>query len=150
MPDPDTPRRVAEQLGHWSAHLSKNAALSWAPYLLGGEACSFCDEDAVGDCLCCGDPCCLAHAHVSYRGELFCDECVDKAVSRKPRKKDKVHTAFTYFSLTQSASLEEVNAIYRLRSKTRHPDQGGEEDDMSLLNQHYEVLKEHFQKKKAA
>lgn len=146
IPDPGTPRRVANQLGQWATHLSKSAVSHWTPYLLRGEQCSFCDADALDACISCKDPCCLGHAHVSYRGELICDECVEKAIGRT-KKRSKLEQAFDYFNLTPTASLEEVTAVYRTRSKQEHPDKGG--DDMSRLNQFYHVLKEHLQKRAA-
>lgn len=149
LPDPDTPRRVANQFGQWAAHLGRNGSLSWGPYLFGSHACLFedCDADALGPCIKCGDPCCLAHAHVSHRGELLCDECVEKALGTG-RKKSRVNRAFEYFNLLPTALLEDVNAIYRVRSKNEHPDQGG--GGMVEMNQHRDVLLEHFQKRKAA
>lgn len=145
IPDPGTPRRVAEQFGQWAAHLSKNAAAHWAPYLLRSNQCEFCDEDALGDCVACQGPCCLGHSHVSHRGELVCDECIGKLLGQS-KKKGKVEQAFEFFNMTSGASLDEVTAVYRIRSKQEHPDAGG--DNMSKLNQYYHLLKDHLQKKK--
>lgn len=146
IPDPGTPRRVADQFGQWTAHLSKNAIAHWTPYLLRSNQCEFCDEDALSDCVACGDPCCLGHSHVSHRGEMVCDECVGKLLGQT-KKRSKLDLAFEYFNLTRAASLDEVTAIYRVRSKQEHPDSGGR--DMSKLNQHYHLLKDHLQKRAA-
>lgn len=147
LPDLDTPRRASEQLGHWAAHLSRSVIHTWGPYLLTGQPCSFeCYDDALGDCIVCSDPVCLAHAHVSHRGELLCDECVDKSIG-KSKKQTKEQRAFEYFNLTSVATFEEVNAVYRVRSKHAHPDQGGQ--SMTELNVHYDVLKDYFRRRAA-
>lgn len=147
MPDQATPRRVADQFGQWSAHLVRHAGVRWAPYLLRAEICSFCDADALAACISCGDPCCLGHAYVSHRGELLCDECVEMSITKR-RKRSQIELAFSYFNLTSSATFEEVTAVYRLRSKNEHPDAGGR-GDMTVLNQKYHQLKEHFSRKAA-
>ena len=142
LPDKNTPRRVADQLGQWAAHLTRSAVSQWTPYLLRGEQCSFCDEDALGSCIGCSDPTCLAHAHVSYRGEMICDECVGKVLGRS-KKRSRTDIAFEYLNLTSGATLEEITAMYRIRSKQIHPDRGGETAEMTKLNEHYQVLKSH-------
>lgn len=85
---------------------------------------------------------------MSYRGELLCDECVGNVIE-KQRNKSNVELAYEHFNLTSGASLEEVNAIYKMRSRKKHPDQGGDNDGMSCLNQNYELLKEHLQRRAA-
>lgn len=148
-PDPGTPRRVADQFGQWVAHLSKSATVNWTPYLLRSEDCSFaeCEADAIADCISCGDPCCLGHSHVSHRGELICDECVDEAIGRK-RKLTDVQKAFKFFNLTPDANADELTALFRLRSKSAHPDRGG--SNMDKTTRYYHLLKDHLEKQRAA
>lgn len=148
MPDVNAPRRAADQLGQWAAHLSRSALESWGPYLLSGEICAFCSENALSDCVVCNDPVCLAHSHASFRGELICDECVERAQG-KSKKRTKTQQAFDYFHLSSTATMDEVTAIYRQRSKSAHPDQGGLGTSMTELNTHYFVLKQHFERKAA-
>lgn len=143
------PRRVLDQLGSWFGHLSQQAMIHWSTSMLSGVRCSFCDEDALGKCIACGDPCCLGHSHVSYRAELLCDECVGSLLQKTSREKGPVEVALEYFRLTREASLEDLKAMYRHRSKSIHPDRGGTDREMSTLNQHYRVLTEHFERRAA-
>jgi hypothetical protein len=55
--------------------------------------------------------------------------------------------AFKYFNLTETATWEEVNAIFRARSKTAHPDKGGTTSEMAQASQHLMTLKRHFERK---
>lgn len=145
-----TPRRVAEQLGQWMGHLSKHAAVKWGPAMLGRELCSFCEEDALGRCISCGDYTCIGHAHVSYRAELLCDECVGTVVESVGQRRDNpVDKAFAHFHLTPEATKEEVEAAYRQRTKTAHPDRGGSTQEQQQTNNHYRVLRSYFDRKAA-
>lgn len=146
-----TPRRIADQLGQWFAHLSQNATAHWAPALLRRKSCEFCDAEAISTCIGCGGYVCLAHSHVSHRAELLCDECVDTVLTNvEAKQKSPVAKAFAFFHLTQDASWEEVNGVYRTRSREAHPDRGGSDQTMSEVNTHYDVLKKHFEKRKVA
>lgn len=142
------PRRIAEQLGQWFGHLSRNAALHWTPTLAGGHLCSFCDESAMGTCTVCQDPCCLAHAHVSHRAELVCDECIDRLLGRQA-KRGPEKQAFDFFNLTSQARWEDVQAVYKARIRLAHPDVGGSDAETVKVNRFYVVLKEHYQRKAA-
>lgn len=143
-----TPGRVADQLGQWMGHLSRNAAVQWGGAFIGRKTCSFCDTEAIGECIGCGDPTCIGHAFVSHRAELFCDECVEEAADRGDQTPEQ--EAFAFFHLTKHATFEEVSAAYRLRSKTAHPDRGGDTRLMQQTSHHYSVLKAHFERREVA
>lgn len=144
-----TPRRVADQLGQWFAHLAQNASLNWTAAVLRRRKCEFCDEEALSTCISCSGYVCLAHAHVSHRAELLCDECVDTVLSRvEAKQKSPVSKAFAFFHLTEDATLVEVSAMYKQRSREAHPDQGGSDELMREVNTHHDVLKRHFDKKR--
>lgn len=144
------PRRMLDQLGQWVGHLSQNAAIEWAPSMLQNQNCSFCADIAMGRCFVCGTSCCLGHSHVSFRAELVCEGCISKLVGEETLRgsnKTPEQLAFKYFNLTESATLDEVNAIFRARSKTAHPDKGGTTSEMAQASQHLMVLKRYFERK---
>ena len=145
-----TPRRIMDQFGQWVSHLSRNALVEWTPALVRNEMCSFCDEGAIGKCMCCGDFVCLGHAHVSYRAELLCDECVERVLDSGSRKKTKEQLAFAYFHLTEEATLEEVKAAYRIRVQREHPDRGGSDSAFNETTAALRVLEQYFSRGKAA
>ncbi len=161
--DTSAPRRVADQVGQWIGHLSKNAAINWAPNLVDPDLCTFCEQDAISDCIACGDPVCIAHAHISHRAQVVCDECIAKLLAnsgKKPRRKrsavpkldPEVLKAFQILGVPTSADWDEVNAAYRAAAVANHPDkfQGakkvGAETRMKNINAAFAVLKEHYQK----
>lgn len=146
-----TPRRIADQLGEWFAHLSQNATMQWAPAMVRRRTCDFCDKDSMSCCIACQGNVCLAHAHVSHRAELLCDECVGTVLDAVSAKQQSPSAkAFAFFHLTEHATLGEVTLVYRSRSKDLHPDHRGADRDMKLMNEHYEVLKKYFEHKKVA
>lgn len=146
-----TPRRIADQLGQWMAHLSQNATVAWAPSLVRRSTCEFCDVDGISKCIGCKAVVCLAHAHVSHRAELLCDECVGTVLDTvNAKQQSPVVRALSFFHLTTDATFDEVSMVYRNRSKDAHPDRGGSKREMQQVNEHYEVLKKHFEHKKVA
>ena len=165
----DAPKRMANQVGQWVAHLSRNAALHWAPNLADPDICAFCEEDAIADCMACGDPSCIAHAHISHRAELICDECVGKlmeARAKKPRRKRRenpaksprqqvppeVLQALAMLGIAPEATWEEINTAYREAVRVNHPDrfQGLQkaqaEIRLKAINGAFATLKAYFQK----
>jgi hypothetical protein len=169
--DGQAPVRVAEQLGQWVTHFSKNAAASWVPAILNPCMCSFCDEDAVTDCIACKDPICMAHGHISFRAEGLCDECVEKAVSAHGPKQKKTRTgtrekpsrrpsvssdlanAFATLGVASSATWPEVQAAYKALALANHPDRFPEgtkkreaENVLRSCNAAFSLLKTHFER----
>jgi hypothetical protein len=100
----------------------------------------------------CEDFTCLGHAHVSFRAELVCDECVGSLLNEEEsaRRKSPEQLAFAYFNLTDSATLEEVKAVYRIRAQKAHPDRGGTEKEFNEATQAFRLLEEYFSNRKAA
>jgi hypothetical protein len=172
--DMGAPRRVMDQLGQWMGHLSRNATIHWGPSLIDPVDCSFCDEDAVTDCIVCGDAVCLAHSHISHRAEAICDECVEFA-SRAKEKKEKKHKkqrrraapppgnasdsqvaqALAILGLSPGASWEDVQGAYRAAARANHPDrfQGTQREQaegrLKNINAAFNVLKAHYSKRAA-
>lgn len=171
--DTSAPRRVADQVGQWIAHLSKNAAIQWGPRLVDPDLCTFCDQDAVTDCLVCGDACCMAHAHVSHRADGICDECVQAAITqrakgRRARRKRReaapepqqssnsipfeVLQAFSMLGISPTATWQEVNDAYRAAAVANHPDRtppahrATAENRMKGINAAFNTLKMYYQK----
>ena len=171
--DMGAPRRVMDQLGQWMGHLTRNATIHWGPSLIDPAECSFCDEDAVTDCIVCGDPVCLAHAHVSHRAEAICDECVEFASKAREKKEKKqkrqnrraspprnpaesqVAQAFAILGVSPGAPWEEVQSAYKSAAKANHPDrfQGTQREQaegrLKNINAAFNILKAYYQKRAA-
>src|SRR5262245_65344149 len=47
---------------------------------------------------------------------------------------------YKVLGVTEDASAEDIVHGYRNRARELHPDRGGSEEDMKLLNQAYEIL----------
>lgn len=164
--DTSAPKRVADQVGQWIGHLSRNAAINWAPNLADPDVCTFCEQDAIADCIACGDPTCIAHAHISHRAQVICDECVAKLLAnsgRKPRRKrssmpkepklpPEILQAFSVIGVPPTSDWDAVNAAYRAAAVANHPDRfqgihkAKAEAQMKNINAAFAALKEHFQK----
>lgn len=168
--DVSAPRRVADQLGQWLGHLSRNAAIHWSPNIADPEQCSFCDSDAVTDCIACGDACCVAHAHISHRAEAICDECVQKLLSQSEKKRRRqrrqrphaaspprdahadVAQAFVILGVQPGAPWETVQMAYKAAAVANHPDrfQGVQREQaevrLKTINAAFNVLKSHYQR----
>lgn len=157
------PRRLVDQLGQWVGLLSKNAATKWAPSFLGEVyQCGFCEGDALTRCSVCGVDVCLAHSAVRHTAEAVCDECIQIAVDarkqpkrrrksrkppeRPPQKADDVVEAYAVLGLAVGADLDIVEAVFRKKAGTCHPDKGGSEAEFSRITAAYHLLKTHLQR----
>ena len=152
--DSKAPRKMLDQLGTWVGHLSQNAAFEWVPNIVRNESCAYCTDIAMARCCVCETPCCLGHGHVSFRAELVCDGCVGRLIGDAGGQAREVQAtpeseAFKYFNLVPSATFEEVNAVYRERAKSSHPEQGGSPQDMAIAGKHLLTLKRYFERKAA-
>ena len=163
--DTGAPRRVVDQLGQWFGHLARNAAINWSPNVADPVTCSFCEEDAVTDCMVCEDACCVAHAHISHRAEAICDECVNKVMEKKGKKRKKrrqeqaprnagltPEQACMILGVQPGASWEEVQQAYKAAAVANHPDrfQGAQraqaESRLVNINAAMQVLKKYYTK----
>lgn len=55
---------------------------------------------------------------------------------------DKHRTFYAVLGVDKSATPEEIKASYRKLASVTHPDRGGKEGDMALLNRAYMVLQD--------
>jgi len=56
---------------------------------------------------------------------------------------NKVESSRNYYNLLgvdEDASQEDIDRAYRAQARTRHPDSGGSEEDMKLLNEAHDTL----------
>jgi len=160
--DSGASRRLFDQLSQWVGLVAKNAALKWTSSLLGDVyACGFCDADALTRCSVCGVDVCLAHGAVRHSAEVICDECIQIAVdarktprrrrraSRKPPpppagQQDPISEAYAILGLAPGADISTVEAVFRRKAATDHPDRGGDPERFSQLSAAYSLLKQHL------
>jgi hypothetical protein len=169
--DTGAPKRFTDQMSQWVGHFSRSAIESWVPNLMDPVLCSFCEEDAVTDCIVCGEPACMAHAHISHRAEIICDECVAEALKtrgKKPRRKRReqapqqqrqpgippaVIAAFQTLGVTPEASFDEVAAAFKSAAVANHPDKFSglqkeqAEARMKNINASFALLKDFYKRK---
>lgn len=169
--DTGAPKRFTDQMSQWVGHFSRNALENWVPNLMDPVLCSFCEEDAVADCIACGEPACMAHSHISHRAELICDECVAEAIKvkgKKPRRKRReqppqqrvpqglppeVIAAFQIIGASPQSTFEEVAAAFKAAAVANHPDrfQGLQksqaQERMKGINAAFATLKSFYQRR---
>jgi hypothetical protein len=161
-------RHIADQMMQFMGHLQRNV-MPWFVNVI-PDPCVMqgCEARAVVFCMACKKPVCLAHVHVSHRGEGVCDECVasllpaeDRARRRQqapPRATDddKVRWAFRIFQLKHSATEREINLRFRKLAAENHPDRAKTEkqrkrleEKMAKITEAYHVLKKYAQREAA-
>jgi len=169
--DPTAYQRVGRHIADWFQHFSNNAVLKWAPHLIDVHECDYCDADALTKCIACQSSVCLVHAHVSFRGEAICDECVQGAISARPQGKRKkkrarparvppeVLAALAELGLDATATEPAIREAYKRLCRQYHPDrvargtssqQAAASIKMSRINQAYDLLKGWYARGEAA
>jgi hypothetical protein len=78
-------------------------------------------------------------------GEMYEDEYADsyshKAPPRRPRGVESEHEAYQVLHLLPSAPAPLIKAAYRELAKIKHPDHGGDDEEMKRINSAFDVLK---------
>lgn len=131
---------LMDQARQFTAHLLRNGALRWQQNMLADHGCEMdgCESMAVDRCIACGAWVCLAHAHVSHRGSVLCDQCcldqltakrVDQARPDDPppgwTRDGKAMTerqARRILGVQATDSLEECRRAYKRIVAKHHPD----------------------------
>lgn len=173
--DSSAPAQVKDQLFQWFGYLSANALRKFSPNLIDPELCEACPQVSVGDCIVCGARCCLAHAHISHRADLVCDECVRALLGTKEKEKqvraqERAHrkaqrqtsspgadadliSALKLLGLKRGAPWSEIHTTYRRLSLEYHPDRAKTEKarlkseaKLKELNAAYALLKAYYEK----
>ena len=172
--DSAAPAAVRDQFMRWMGYLSQNALKNFTSNVIDPDTCESCSEIALGDCIVCGRRCCLAHASISFKAEMVCDECVKSMVGTKDQEKwnrqaekqrrraqratakpdvkdtDPVVVALRVLKLKPGASWDEVHTQYRLLALKNHPDRAKDkakaEQRLVAINAAYAVLKRHYEK----
>jgi hypothetical protein len=161
---------VLRELREWSLHLTRNALLKWTPMLAQRARCESpdvssgrprkCAGTAPFRCDICGRACCLAHARVDYMGDAICEPCIGVAKMRargeaKPAG-NPVKAAFVTMGLKEGASFEDVKKRYKelvfkhnVDSPQSDKKRKRNNEKLTELNLAFEVLREHFEKKKS-
>lgn len=158
-------QKVIRQLGEWASHFSKSALDRWTQQDMAGTPCVMdgCDGDAVLYCMCCGAPVCLAHAHLSFRAEGICDQCVSDAMAAKQRgpqqrgpSAEDIRSAFRSLGLKQNASWAKVQRAHRELAAKFHPDRARSDEDRLVMearskqiNAAFDTLRRHYERRAA-
>lgn len=88
-------KHLLDQLSQFTSRLGSIAMTRWQVNILNPHECEIEDCQNVGltQCKLCGGWTCLAHGHVSHRGELVCDACVDEVVEERRVERPKKRKA---------------------------------------------------------
>jgi hypothetical protein len=128
-----------------------------------------CSAQAVIYCMACKKPVCLAHVHISHRGEGVCDDCVGSLLDADERSRrqqahtpprqngeEKVRWAYRVLKLKPGASEREITMSFRKLAAENHPDRAKTEAQaeklqkkMVEITEAYHVLKKHVQREAA-
>ncbi len=58
---------------------------------------------------------------------------------------DKIHEALEVLGLPGHVNLKEITARYRYLASGKHPDVGGDEEEMARINEAYRLLKSYIE-----
>jgi hypothetical protein len=159
-------RHVADQLVQFMGHLQRGV-MPWFVRIV-PDPCVMdgCPAQAVIYCMACKNPICLAHAHVSHRGEGICDDCVAQLMGEEGRQRQqrqapadaqKIAWAYRIMKLKRSATLKEVNQQFRKLMAENHPDRAKTEPQRQRkqkrsaeISEAFHVLKRHLESRKEA
>jgi hypothetical protein len=88
----------------------------------------------------------VLHAQAEWiDGEIYEDEYADnyshRPPPRKPRGVESEHEAYQVLHLLPSAPAPLIKAAYRELAKIKHPDHGGDDEEMKRINSAFDVLK---------
>ena len=172
--DSAAPVAVRDQFMRWMGYLSQNALKNFSANVIDPDTCESCSEIALGDCIVCGRRCCLAHASLSFRAEMICDECVKGLAGTKDQEKwnrqaekqrrraqratakpgmkdtDPIIAALKVLKLQPGASWDEVHSQYRLLALKYHPDRARDKEKaerrLKAINGAYATLKRHYER----
>ncbi|WP_456382771.1 J domain-containing protein [Hydrogenimonas sp.] len=56
-----------------------------------------------------------------------------------------IHEALEVLGLPAHVNLKEINERYRYLAAGKHPDAGGEQEEMARINEAYEILKKYIE-----
>lgn len=129
------------ELQGWSSRLVEHAPGRWRAVIQSGIACAIptpqggsCKRPAVGACVVCRQPTCLAHALVSAGADVVCHRCVRAAqvaagtapqeqVAQAPIDPKAIARAhLKELGLSEDATLEQVQKAFRKLAAKYHPD----------------------------
>jgi len=58
---------------------------------------------------------------------------------------EKIHEALDVLGLPTRVSLKDITARYRYLASGKHPDVGGDTDEMARINEAYKILKNYIE-----
>lgn len=127
-----------------------------------------CGAQAVVFCMACKKPVCLAHVHVSHRGEGVCDDCVASLLPEEARsqrqqqaspradEEAKLRWAYRRLKLKRSATEQEIRLRFRKLMAESHPDRSKNEAqrkkreaESSEISEAYHLIMKHVQREAA-
>jgi hypothetical protein len=161
-------RHVADQMLQFMGHLQRNV-MPWFVNVI-PDPCVMqgCHAQAVVFCLSCKKPVCLAHVHLSHRGEGVCDDCVASLLPAEDRSRRqqqaaprtdedaKVRWALRVMKLKRSATEREITLRFRKLMAENHPDHAKNEAQRrrrekttAEITEAYHLLKKYAQREAA-
>lgn len=166
---------LLQELQGWSARLIEHAPGKWRAVIMSGFACDIpaprggpCTHPAVGACVVCRKPTCLAHALISAGADVVCFRCVKDAqvaagtapqgaaqASIDPAAQARAH--LKTLGLGPNATLEEVQRAFRKLAAKYHPDKAktpakreAAEAKFKKYSESYHWLERHLSAQRAA
>lgn len=161
-------RHVADQMLQFMGHLQRNV-MPWFVNVI-PDPCVMqgCGAQAVVFCMACKKPVCLAHVHVSHRGEGVCDDCVASLLPEETRSRRqqraspradeeaKLRWAYKLMKLKRNATEREITLRFRKLMAENHPDHAKTDRQREIrtrkkaqISEAYHLILKHVQREAA-
>lgn len=166
---------LLQELQGWSSRLVEHAPGRWRAVVMSGIACDMqgpsggpCRRPAVGACVVCRKPTCLAHALVSAGADVVCFRCVKAAQvavgnappespAAAPDARAVARAHLKTLGLPADATLDQVHRAFKKLAAKNHPDKAktpekraAAEVRFKKISEAYHYLERHMSAQKAA
>lgn len=155
---------LLQELQGWSSRLVEHAPGRWRAVIMSGIACDerapnggSCLRPAVGACVVCRKPTCLAHALVSAGADVVCFRCVKAAQvaagnapaqqQQPPAPPDEKAIARAHLKtlgLPADATLEMVQRAFRKLAAKNHPDKAKTPEKRAAAEARFKKISESY------
>lgn len=150
------------ELKDWVSALAQHSVHKWHAVISSGIPCSCgaCSRPAVGGCILCNKPACLAHSFVSFDANIACFVCMRRVTSNSygspgphgppgaappsPEEIRKKH--LKTLGLKPGAAVSDIKRAFKAVAAKHHPDRAPEskkaaaEKKMKEVTQAYQWL----------